>query len=182
MRTSARTPAIVSGALLGLLVLGGGSPAQLGAKDKGSQVSSDDPTVRLYTLLDSKYNGKVDDFCVLADIFNDPKNPGQMQHVLRVTYGKDKAFGKLQIDVRTVAQLTPEQQKTYNPKQIFDFGETDTAKFTKTDPGSFGKPGDVYLQPNSDGGPLATAQVTPEVQSTYERYVTQYLMPALDKK
>jgi hypothetical protein len=72
--------------------------------------------------------------------------------------------------------------KAYNPKQVFDFGETDIEKFIKTDPGPFGKPGDVYFEPASEGGALATAAVTPEVQTQYEMFVTQYLLPALEKK
>ena len=115
----------------------------MGAKEKTSPTDPNDPTYRLFSLLDSKYNGKLDDFCVLADLMNDPKNPGQeLQHVIRIEYNKDKAFGKLNLHVRTVAQLTPEQLKTYTPKQIFDFAETDTAKFTKSDAGSFGRTGD----------------------------------------
>ena len=136
MKTSARTYAIMGGAVIITPGIGGGSAGRLGAKEKTSQVSPDDPTLRLYSLLDSKYNGKVDAFCVLADVVNDPKNPGQQQqHVLRIEYNKDHGFGKLNIHVRTVAQLTPEQLKTYTPQQIYDFAETDSAKFTKTDPG-----------------------------------------------
>ncbi|MGO8814561.1 MAG: hypothetical protein ACLQVG_07815 [Terriglobia bacterium] len=182
MRIQARALMMIVGAAFTLLVLGGGS-GPLGAKDKSTQVSSDDPTLRLYSLLDSKYNGKLDEFYLLADVANDPKNPGQaQQHVLRVDYGKDRVFGKLHIQVRTVAQLTPDQLKTYSPKQIYEFAENDTAKFTKTDPGPLGKPGDVYFQPSSDGGALATATVTPEIQAEYDQFVTQYLMPALEKK
>jgi len=160
-----------------------GNTARLDAKDKNSAVSPNDATVRLYSLLDSKYNGKVDTFCVLADLVNDPKNPGEpQQRVLRIEYNKDHAFGKLSIHVRTVAQLTPEQLKTYTPQQIYDFAETDSAKYTKTDPGSFGRPGDVYFQAAPDGGPLQTVPVTSEVQAQYDSFVTQYLLPALDKK
>ena len=182
MKTSARALIVIVGAVFTLLVLGGGS-GPLGAKDKASQVSSDDPTLRLYSLLDSKYSGKLDDFYVLADVADDPKNPGQpQQHVLRVDYSKDRGFGKLNIHVRTVAQLSPDQLKTYSPKQVYEFAENDSAKFTKTDPGPFGKVGDVYFQPSSDGGALGTATATPEVQAQYDRFVTQYLLPALEKK
>ena len=182
MKTSARTNAIL-GAVIIIPVLMGGSAGRLGAKEKTSQVSSDDPTLRLYSLLDSKYNGKVDSFCVLADVVNDPKNPGQQQqHVLRIEYNKDHGFGKLNIHVRTVAQLTPAQLKTYSPQQIYDFAETDSAKFTKTDPGSFGRPGDVYFEAAPDGGPLETVPITAEVQAQYDQFITQYLMPALEKK
>jgi len=182
MRFQARALMIIVGAAFTLLVLGGAA-RPMGAKDKSTQVSSDDPTLRLYSLLDPKYSGKLDDFYVLADVANDPKNPGQpQQRIIRVDYGKDRGFGKLNIHVRTVAQLTPDQLKTYTPKQIYEFAENDTAKFTKTDPGPFGKSGDVYFQPSSDGGALATTTVTPEIQAQYEQFVTQYIMPALEKK
>ena len=183
MRTSARRLAIIAGTVLTLLVFGGGDAGRIGAKDKTPQVGPNDPTVRLYSLLDSKYSGKLNDFFVLADVVNDPKTPGQsQQHVLRVDYGKDRAFGKLNIHVRTVGQLSPEQLKTYTPKQIYEFGETDSAKFTKTDPGSFGRAGDLYFEAPPDGGALATTTTTPGVQALYERIVTQYLLPALEKK
>ena len=107
------------GAIVITLLHGGGSAGRLGAKEKNATVSPNDPTFRLYSLLDSKFNGKLDDFFVLADVFNDPKNPGQaQQHVLRVEYNKDRGFGKLNIYVRTVAQLTPEQLKTYTPSRF----------------------------------------------------------------
>ena len=183
MRNNVRTLAIMGGAVLTILVLGGGNAPRLGAKDKASQVGPNDPTLRLYSLLDSKYNGKLEDYYTLADVVNDPKNPGQtLQHVLCVAYNKDRAFGKLNIHVRTVAPLTPEQLKAYNTKQIYDFAESDSAKFTKTDPGPFGKPGDVYFEQSSDGGALRAVSVTAEVQAQYERLVTQYLLPALEKK
>jgi len=183
MISKSRLLPAVSGALLALLLTGGGSPLRLGAKDKLPTVSSDDPTLRLFSLLDSKMGGKLDDFCLLADTFADPQNPTQtQQHVLRIEYDKTHAFGKLRIYVRTIDQLTPEQLKTYNTKEIYDFAETDSEKFTKTDPGSFGRPGDVYFQPTTPGGPLGTATVTDEVQSRYERYVTQFILPALEKK
>jgi len=89
MRNDARTSAIIVGTVLTILVTLGGDTPRLGAKDKTPQVGPNDPTVRLYSLLDSKYNGKLDDFILLADVFNDPKIPGQpQQHVLRVDYAK----------------------------------------------------------------------------------------------
>ena len=183
MKTNARIRGIMGGIVLTLLVWGGGNTGRLGAKDKTPPVNPNDPTVRLYSLLDSKYSGKLEDFCVLADTFNDPKNPGQsQQHILRVEYSKDRGFGKLLIYVRTVAPLTPEQLKSYSPKQFYDFAETDSAKFTKTDPGSFGRPGDVYFEPASEGGPMKTVSVTPEVEAQYDHFVTQYILPALEKK
>ena len=129
MRTSARTLVIIGGAVLTLLVLGGGNAGRLGAKDKAPQVSPNDPTVRLYNLLDSKYNGKLDDFYVLADVFNDPKNPGQHNSTFSASItARTGHLGNFNIHVRTVAQLTPEQLKTYTPKQIFDFAETDSGE------------------------------------------------------
>jgi hypothetical protein len=164
-------------------VLGGINVGPLDAKDKKPSISPDDPTVRLYNLLDSKFGGKLKDIYLLADIFNDPKTPGQAkQHVLCLDYDKSRAFGKLQIHVRTVDQLTPEQLKTYTPKDVFVFAENDDEKFTKTDPGPIGMLGDVYLAPTEPGGPMGTATVTPEVQAQYDRYVRQYLLPALEKK
>ncbi len=183
MKTGARERAMMGATLFITIAVGCGSAGRLMAKDRTAQVSSDDPTFRLYNLLDSKFNGKLDDFYVLADVFNDPKNPGQAeQHVLRVEYNKDRGFGKLAIRVRTVAQLTPDQLKTYSAKQMYEFAETDSAKFTKTDPGSFGKPGDVYFEPAADGGAMGTISVTSDVQAQYERFVTNYLQPALEKK
>lgn len=183
MRTKGQALLIVGGAVCALLVVGAGNGGRLDAKDRGSQISSNDATVRLYSLLDSKFSGKLDDVFLLSDSAPDPKNPGQtQQHVLRIDYSKDRAFGKLTIHVRTVGQLTPEQLKAYSPKQIYDFAETDSAKFTKTDPGSFGRPGDVYFEPTSDSGAMGSMPATPEVQAQYERYVTQYLLPILEKR
>jgi len=185
MRINTRVvPTIAAGALLAALLSGLGSAVRLTAKDKAAPpVAADDPTLRLFDLLNSKYNGKLDDFYLLADTFNDPAKPDQAeQHVLRVEYDKSKAFGRLKFYVRTVDQLTPEQLKAYTPKDIYGFAESDSEKFTKTDPGSFGRTGDVYFQPTSPGGPLGTSPVTDEVQARYDRYVTQYILPALQKK
>ena len=183
MKASARILAMMVGTVLAVLLWGSGSAGRLGAKDKPPQIDANDPTVRLFALLDSKYNGKLDDYCLLADAFSDPKNPEQQQqHVLRVEYNKDHSFGKLRIYVRIVGQVTPAQLKAYTVKQIYDFGETDVAKFTKTDVGPYGKPGDVYFETGADGSAEGTRPITPELQAQYERYVTQYLMPALEKK
>ena len=182
MKTSARTFVVVGGAILALLASGASEAARLAAKEKAPSANPNDPTVRLYSLLDSKYNGKLDNFYVLADSFSDPKSQGEQQHVISVEYNKDHAFGKLKIHVRTVSQLTPAQLKAYTPKQIFDFAEADTAKFTKTDPGPFGKAGDVCFQSNADGSVEGTVPITPELQTQYDNYVNQYLIPALEKK
>ena len=181
MRTTTRLRAITCGTILTLLILG--SAVRTDAKDKSSPSNPNDPTFRLFSLLDSKFNGKIEDFCVLADLISDPQNPGQqLQRVICLDYSKDRAFGKLNIHVRTVAPLTPDQLKTYTPKQTFDFAETDTSKYTKSDAGSFGRPGDVYFQAAPDGGPLTSASATPDVQSQYELLINQYILPALEKK
>jgi hypothetical protein len=165
---------------LSLCGLGRGGAA---AKEKVPPVSPDDPTLRLYQLLDTQYGGKLDDFCIIADVFKDPQKPEhEEQHVLKLDYEKDRAFGKLRIYVRTVDKLAPDQLKTYTPKQIYDYAEVDSEKFTKTDPGSFGRTGDVYFRPVSEGGPLASTPVTDEARSAYERYLTGFVLPALQKK
>ena len=146
-------------------------------------MAADDPTLRLFDLLNSKFNGKLDDFYLIADTFTDPAKPGQSEeHILRVEYDKARAFGKFKFYVRKVDQLTPAQLKTYSPKDIFGFAESDSEKFTKSEPGSFGRPGDVFFQPTSPGGPLGTSPITDEVQAKYTRYVTEYIIPALEKK
>ena len=185
MRMNKRAlPIISTGALLTILLLGGSIVSRLGAKDKSlPPVSSDDPTLRLFDLLNSKFNGKLDDFFLIADTFTDPAKQGQSeQHILRVEYDKTRTFGKLRIYVRNVDQLTPEQLKAYSPKDIFGFAESESEKFTKTDPGSLGRPGDMFLQPTSQGGPLGASPVTDEIQAKYARYVTQYIIPTLEKK
>lgn len=181
MRNKGRILFLMAGAALALLVVAGSEAGRLSAKEKQVAVNPNDPTVRLFALLDSKDNGKLEDLYLLADTFNDPKNPGQQQHVIEVEYSKDRAFGKLQIHVRTVGQLTPEQLKAYSPKQIFDYAENDSAKFMKTDAGPFGKPGDVYFEQVADGA-LSDTAITADVQSQYDRYINQYLLPALEKK
>ena len=78
-------------------------------------------------------------------------------------------------------KLTPGQLRDYTPKQVYDFAEEDTEKFTKTDPGPFGKTGDLYFQA-TENGPLATAPITDDARKEYETFVSQWLMPALEKK
>ena len=112
MRISTRATPILVSALFTLLMLGGINAGTLGAKDKKPSIGPDDPTVRLFALLDSKFDGKLKDFYVLADIFNDPNIPGKpQQHILSIEYDKSRVFGKLQIHVRTVGQPDPEQLK-----------------------------------------------------------------------
>ncbi|HUZ47632.1 MAG TPA: hypothetical protein VMW54_13425 [Terriglobia bacterium] len=150
-------------------------------RKKPATVSPDDPTYQLYQLLDKTRGGKLNDFYLLADIYSDPQDPGrQLRHVLCVNYNKSSFFGRLQIDVRSVGKMTPAQLKTYTPKQIYDFGMQDQAKFEKINPGPFGESGDLFLRATSTGS-LAPASVTDEVSAQYDSFLTQYILPALKK-
>jgi hypothetical protein len=181
MKRNFRAALTTSLALMALSLAGSWTGAA--AKEKVPAINPDDPTQRLYQLLDAQYGGKLDDFCVIGDVFNDPKKSDHPeQHILRVEYDKNSAFGKLRIYVRTIDKLTPDQLKTYTPKEIYEFAESDSEKFSKTDPGFFGKTGDIYFRPTSEGGPLATTPVTDESRAAYERYVTNFILPALQKK
>ena len=152
------------------------------AKEKTPTVSPDDVTLRLFQLLDSSYGGKLSELYIIGDIYNDPKIPGkELQHVFKPEYDKSRAFGRFRLNVRSMDKLTPGQLRDYTPKEIYEFGEQDVEKFTKTDPGPFGRPGDVYFLATTDG-PLATAPITDEVRKKYEGYITQWLLPALQKK
>jgi len=139
-------------------------------------------TLRLYQLLDTSYGGKLVEFYLIGDVYKDPKIPDkELQHVFRAEYDKSRGFGKLRLYVRSVDKLTEGQLKDYTPKQVYEFGELDVAKFTKTDPGPFGRTGDVYLVATADG-PLAGAPITDEVRKEYETYIKEWLLPALQKK
>jgi len=151
------------------------------ARRETPTASPDDPTYQLYQVLDNSYGGKLKELYLLADIYNDPQNhENQLQHVLRVEYDKSRFFGRLRIQVRSVSKLTPEQLKTYNPKQIYDFGEQDEEVFAKIDPGPLGQKGDLFLQATSLG-PLAPAPVTADITKQYESFITEYILPALKK-
>lgn len=182
--TSRRSPLFLR-AVVTFTLLGFGLAARsesLYAKRKGQEANPNDPSLRLFQLLDTSYRGKLVDFYLLADIYKDPNNPGQeLQRVLRLEYDKDRAFGKLRIYVRSVAKLTPQQLKTYNAKEVYDFGVADSEKFVKTEPGQLGAPGDLYLRATGDR-PLATSPITDDIQKTYERIITDFLFPALQKK
>jgi len=159
-----------------------GLPGLHFAKEKIPTVSPDDLTLRLFQLLDNSYGGKLSEFYLIGDIYKDPKIPDkELQHVFKAEYEKGRAFGRFRLYVRSLDKLTPGQLKDYTPKQIYEFGEEDLEKFTKTDPGPFGKTGDLYLQA-TENGPLATAPITDEVRKEYETYVAQWLLPALEKK
>jgi len=152
------------------------------AKEKAPPVDTNDPTYRLYQLLDNNRAGKLTDFYLLADVYRDPANPKEeLQHILKADYDKARMFGKLQILVRSVGKILPDQLKAYSTKELFDFGLSDQEKYMKTEPGAFGKSGDVYLKATADG-PLASTPVTDEIRKSYELFVTQHLLPALEKK
>jgi hypothetical protein len=152
------------------------------AKEKTPPVRPDDLTLRLYQLLDSSYGGKLSELYLIGDVYNDPKIPDKdLQHVFKAEYNKDSIFGKFRLYVRSLDKLTAGQLKDYTPKQIYEFGEQDVEKFSKTDPGPFGKAGDLYFHASEDG-PLATVPITDEARKEYETYLTQWLLPALEKK
>lgn len=149
---------------------------------KKSSVDPNDPTYRLYQLLDTTHGGKLDDFFVLADVYKDPKTPGKEdQHVLRIEYDGKRLFGRFRIYVRSVGRMTPEQLATYTAQQIYDFANADEEKFEKIEPGPFGQTGDLYLR-TEDDRPLHSAPTTDAVRKTYETFVAQYILPALEKK
>jgi hypothetical protein len=171
-------------AVLLLAVFAAGQPSLLSAKDKTPPVDPNDVTFRLFQLLDDSHGGKLDDFYVLADIYKDkdPANAdGELQHVLRVEYDKNRMFGKLNIHVRCMAKLAPEQLKTYTLKQIYDFGADDSEKFVKSEPGELGKAGDMFLRATGDRPPASTP-ITDDARKEYEFFLTQYILPALQKK
>ncbi|MGO8737009.1 MAG: hypothetical protein ACLQVM_29940 [Terriglobia bacterium] len=152
------------------------------AKEKNPPVRADDLTLRLFQLLDTSYAGKLSEFYVLADVYTDPKTPDkELQHILKAEYDKERVFGRFRLYVRNLDKLTATQLKDYNLKQIYEFGAEDVEKFTKTDPGSFGRAGDLYSH-SSANRPLLTAPITDEARKEYETYITQWILPALEKK
>lgn len=184
IRKALRAPILTALAMVALpaAVIVVSRTSDLYAKHKAEEVDANDPTLRLFQLLDSTRAGKLEDLCLLADLYKDPDKPDQeYRHVLRVNYDKNRGFGKLNLWVRSVGKMTPQQLETYTPKQIFDFAETDSEKYCKSSAGQFGAPGDVYLRASADG-PLVTAPVTDEVRKSYAQFVTQYVLPALLKK
>ncbi len=145
-------------------------------------VDPNDPTLRLFQTVDTKYGGKLVDFYVVADVYKDPQTPNEeYQHIVKAEYDKAHVFGKLQLYLRSVGKIHPDQMKTYTAKDFYEFGLTDLEKYMKSEPGPFGQSGDVYLKSAPDR-PLASAPVTDEIRKKYELLVTQYLLPALDKK
>jgi hypothetical protein len=151
------------------------------AKEKNPPIPANDPTAKLFNLLDNSYDGKLSDFYVFADVYQNPAHPDQeWQHILRAEYNKNLFFGKFKIYVCGISKPTDAQLKTYTVKQMYDFGSA-TAKFEKIAAGPFGEKGDLYLRAEGDR-PLASAPITPEVQAAYDKYLTQYLIPALEKQ
>lgn len=164
------------------LALVGGLAAPLLGKEKTPPVDANDPTFRLFQALDTNRGGKLTDFYLIADVYKDPAGSSEeFQHILKADYDKNRSFGKLQVYVRSVGKILPDQLKTYTAKEFYDFGLMDQAKYMKTDPGEFGKSGDIYLRAVEDR-PLATTPVTDEVRKSYEQFLTQHLLPAIEKK
>lgn len=160
--------------LLGIVLT---APSELfGSHNK---VDENDATARLFQLLENANNGKLDDIYVLADVYTDASGD-QYRHVLRVDYDKSRAFGRLAIYVRSVGKMTQQQISSYTPEQIYNFGEIDLEKLVKTDPGPFGQRGDLYLTADGDS-PLHTEAVTQEARKSYETFLTQYVIPAVQK-
>ncbi|HEX5411071.1 MAG TPA: hypothetical protein VFZ27_04345 [Terriglobia bacterium] len=152
------------------------------AKKKHESVNPDDPTYKLYQLLNDSSAGKLTDYYLLANLYPDPLDPSnELQRVIRVDYDKDRFFGRLRIYVRSVGELTPAQMKTYDAKQVFDFGEADSAQYEKINPGELGETGDLYLRASSTG-PLAPVAITDDARQDYDMLITKYILPALQKK
>jgi len=165
-----------------IMLLAAAVPSGWAKKKKHESTNPSDPTYKVYQVLNDSYGGQLTDYYLLADLYTDPQNPSnQLQHVIRVDYNKDRFFGKFRIYVRSVGKLTPAQLKTYNLKQIFDFGESDEAEFEKINAGPLGETGDLFMKATSNG-PLATAPITDEARQEYDMLITQYLLPALQKK
>lgn len=152
------------------------------ARKKHESVNPDDPTYRLYQLLNDSSGGKLTDYYLLANLYADPSDPSnELQRVIRVDYDKDRFFGRLRIYVRSVGQLTPDQMKTYDAKQVYDFAENDSTQYEKINAGELGETGDLYLRASADG-PLASAPITDEARQDYDMLITKYILPALQKK
>jgi hypothetical protein len=165
-----------------IILLAVAVPSVWARKKKTLSGNPDDPTYKVYQILDDSYGGKLTDYYLLADLYADPKDPSnQLQHVIQVDYDKNRFFGRFQISVRSVGKLTQDQLTTYNVKQIYDFGDSDEAKFEKINPGPLGETGDLYLKAPANG-PLAPAPVTDQASEEYDMLITKYILPALQKK
>lgn len=181
MKTFSKWNRVTRGAVLAGCLAGIFLPA-LSGKDKPAYVDPNDPTSRFFQLADSSKAGKLTEFYVVAGVYKDPAAPNEeAQQILKVDYDKAKVFGKLQIVVRSVGKIQPDQMKAYTAKDFFGFGLSDQAKFIKTEPGPFGKPMDMYLQSSPDR-PLSSTPITDAVRKSYETLVVDHLLPALEKK
>jgi len=179
-RTMKREQFALAALSLGLLIAVG--PQRLSAKERPGSVDSSDPTFRLFQAVDSSKAGKLTQFYVIAGVYRDPATPNEeSQHILRVDYDKARGFGRLQIVVRSVGKIQPDQMKAYSPKELFEFGLSDQEKYMKSEAGPFGKPGDMYLRAVPDR-PLASVPISDENRRNYEQFLTQHLLPALEKK
>lgn len=173
----------------GLLAVGLAACLSVGvsAKEKDKTptpppVDPNDTTLRLFQAIDNTHGGKLTDFYVVADVYRDPQTPEEeYQHILKADYDKSRYFGKLQLLIRSVAKIHPDQMKTYTPKDFYEFGLTDLEKFMKSEPGTFGQPGDLYLKADAEH-PLTSTPVTDQVRKQYELLVSQHLIPAMQKK
>jgi hypothetical protein len=181
MNTDSKWTHVTRGAVLASCLAGILLPA-LAGKDKAAYVDPNDPTLRVFQMADTSKGGKLTELYVVAGVYRDPATPNEEnQQILKVDYDKTKVFGKLQIVVRSVGKIQPDQMKAYTSKDFFGFGLSDQAKFIKTEAGPFGKLGDMYLQSSPDR-PLSSSPITDEVRKSYETLVTEYLLPALEKK
>jgi hypothetical protein len=181
------TKSVLAGLVVAILL--GCSPPALHAlprrkkKEKHGQISPNDPTARLFEILNDSFGGKLSNFCVLADVYSDPSNPSQQyQRILSVDYNKDLYFGRFVIHARSVSKMTSEQLAIYTPAQIYKFGGRDGQVFDKINPGSFGaETGDLYLTPPPNGGPLRPEPINDDVAQEYNMLVSQYVLPAVQK-
>jgi hypothetical protein len=170
---------VVKLSVIGLLALWGASGTPAYARHKENLANPDDPTVRLFQLLDDSYGGKLTDFRVIADAYANPTQLGQMfQHVLQVNYDKGRFYGRLTISVRGVSQLTPEQLKQYTAQEIYGFG-SEVAKFEKINSGPSAKRRPLFPA-NRPRHPRAGPRYR-YCQTSVRSVPTQYIPPALEK-
>lgn len=169
-----------AGVLSLLITAGLAGPASLYAKNATKAVDPNDVTLRLFHLLDDSYSGKFNDY-VLTDLYSDAANGQEYRHIVHIDYDKNRTFGRLNLYIRGVAKMTPEQLAVYTPKEIFDFAEMDLEKFIKTEPGPFGGPGDLYFH-SVNGGPLVQGAINEDLGKRYADILTQYVTPALEKE
>jgi hypothetical protein len=153
-------------------------------KEKNGSVSPNDPTARLFDILNTSSGGKLNDLYLLADVYSDQSNPSQQyQRVLKIDYDKSLYFGRFVIHARSVSKMNGQQLAIYNSQQIYNFGGRDGQVFDKINPGPFGsETGDLYLAPPPGGGPLRTVPIDDSVTQEYEMLVSQYILPAVQKQ